>query len=59
MHALVRTAGDDLNVHFLVAVFVEEGAVARTGDGAGFHRGAHAAVEDVVVLGVDLGAQDG
>ena len=58
MHALEGVAGDELDVHFGVVVFVEEGAVTGSRDGAGFHRRADAAVEDVIVLGRDLGAED-
>lgn len=59
MQALERIAGDDLDVHFIVVVFVEEGAVACASDSAGLHRSAHAAVENVLNLSRDLGSEDG
>ena len=59
MHALPRVAGDNFDVHFLVVVLVEKGAVARAGDGAGPEESAYAAVENVVGLGGDLGSEDG
>ena len=58
MHALEFVTSDDFNVRFLVVIFVEEGAVTCTSDGAGFHHGADAAVENVFVLSRDLGSKD-
>lgn len=51
-------ACDYLNVDFLVVVFVEECAVTCASDGAGFHGSAYAAVEDIFILGRDLGSED-
>ena len=59
MHALVFVTSDDLNVGFLVVVFVEEGAVACASDSASFHHSADAAIKNVFVLSRDLGSQDG
>lgn len=58
MHALEFVTSDNLNVGFLVIVFVEEGAVACTGDSASFHHGADTAIKNVLVLSRDLGSKD-
>ena len=47
MDALERMAGDDLDVHFVVIVFVEECAVTCASDRARSHCSANAAVENV------------
>lgn len=58
MYALPPITCDDLDVDFLVVVLVEECAVTRTSDGAGLHSSAHATVENVFILGRDLGSED-
>ena len=59
MHALPFVAGDDLDVHFVIVIFEEEGAVTCACDGAGPHRGTDASVEDVLIPGRDLCSEDG
>ena len=59
MHALPCIAGDELDVHFLIVVLVEEGAVTCASDCAGLHRSAYATVENIFILSRDLGAENG
>ena len=56
MHALPCIAGDKLNVHFMIVIFVEKGAVTGARNGASFEDGAHAAVENVLIVSRDLGS---
>ncbi len=59
MHALPCIARDDLDIHFMIVVFVEEGAVTCTSDSTSLERRADASVENVIILSRDLGSQDG
>ena len=56
MDAFVRAAGQDFDVGFLGVILVKEWARYGSGDGADLHRCAHAAVQNGVFFGVDLGA---
>lgn len=51
-------ACDELNVHFVVVIFVEEAGVTCASNCAGLHRSAYATVENVFVLSRDLGSED-
>ena len=59
MHALPCITCDDLDVNFMIVVFVEERAVTGAGDSASFKDSAHAAVENVIIVSRDLGSQNG
>lgn len=50
MHALPFIACDNLDVHFVIVVFEEKGAVTSAGDRASFQGSADAGVENVIVL---------
>ena len=59
MHAFPCITCDDLDVHFMIVVFVEEGAVACARDGASLELSAYASIENVIILSRDLGSEDG
>ncbi len=59
MHAFPCIACDDLDVHFMIVVFVEEGAMTCASDRTSLERCADASVENVIILSRDLGSQDG
>lgn len=59
MNAFIRATCDDLDVGFLTIALVKECARNGPGDAADLHHCAHAAVEDVLLRGGDLGAEDG
>lgn len=56
MHALPGIARDDLDVHFMIVIFVEESAVTCAGNGASSQDSAHAAVENVIFVSRDFGS---
>ena len=58
MYALPFVTSDNLNVRFLVIVFVKEGAMACASDSASFHHSADAAIKNVFMLSRDLGSKD-
>lgn len=59
MHALPCITCDDLDVHFMIVVFVKEGAVACASDSASLERSAYASIENVIIPCRDLGSEDG
>lgn len=59
VHTLQFIACDDLDVDFLIVVFVEEGTVTCARDIAGFYHSAYATVENVIILSRDPGSEDG
>ena len=59
VNAFILAACDNLDIGFLTGALVEEWARDCPGDGADLHRRAHAPVEDVLLCGGDLGAEDG
>lgn len=59
MHTLQFIACDDLDVDFLIVVFVEEGTVTCASDIASLYHSAYATVENVIIMSRDLGSEDG
>ena len=59
VHALPCVARDELDVNFMIVVFVEECAMACARNRACLECGAYTAVEDVFILSGDLSSENG